>query len=162
MAVPLVDNGQLETSEQEDILVKFLMEQHSFFVENNLKIIFEIDYSPFEVTRFITALPKDSFGINYDIGNSAALGYNPLEEFAAFGPRVLNVHIKDRALGGSTVPLGKGNADFEAVFKALADLGYHGNFILQTARSSEGNHEEVLQEYFDMTVNWLSQYGLCV
>jgi hexulose-6-phosphate isomerase len=136
------------------------MEQHSFFVKNNLKIIFEIDYNPFEVSRFITALPKDSFGINYDIGNSAALGFNPSEEFDMFGSRVINVHIKDRAFGGSTVPLGKGSANFEAVFRALANLNYDGNYILQTARSSEGNHEEVLRKYSDMTANWLCQYGL--
>ena len=45
-----------------------------------------------------------------DIGNSASLGLNPLDEFEAFGDRILNVHVKDRVLGGTTVPLGLGNA----------------------------------------------------
>jgi L-ribulose-5-phosphate 3-epimerase len=65
-----------------------------------LQVIFECDFTPVEMARFIARLPAEWFGINYDIGNSAALGFNPTEEFAAYGARVVNVHIKDRVLGG--------------------------------------------------------------
>ena len=34
--------------------------------------------------------------VNYDSGNSASLGYDPTDEFAAYGERVGSVHIKDR------------------------------------------------------------------
>jgi L-ribulose-5-phosphate 3-epimerase len=49
------------------------------------------------------------------------------------------------------VPLNSGSADFDAVFAALAQLNYRGNFILQTARAADGNHSEVLRSYRDMT-----------
>ena len=93
MVVPLVDNGRLDTAEQEDVLVKFLFEQQSFLDENNLKVIFESDFAPTELARFINRLPAEQFGINYDIGNSAALGFAPVEEFAAYGKRIINVHV---------------------------------------------------------------------
>jgi len=55
--------------------------------------------------------------------------------------------------------LGAGNANFKAVFAALGQTNYRGNFILQTARASNENHADVLSSYRDMTINWLEQYG---
>ena len=160
MVVPLVDNGRLDTSEQEDVLVKFLLEQRPFLSERNLKVIFECDFTPTELARFINRLPAEQFGINYDIGNSAALGFAPGDEFSAYGKRITNVHVKDRMLGGTTVPLKTGSADFDSVFAALSQIGYQGNYIMQTARAIDGNHAEVLAAYRDMTHQWMSQYGL--
>ena len=160
IVVPLVDDGRLETAEQEDVLVNFLLVQTSFLSQHNLQVIFECDFTPAELARFIGRLPAERFGINYDVGNSAALGFKPAEEFAAYGYRVINVHVKDRILGGTTVPLKTGSADFDAVFSALAKHNYKGNFILQTARAALGNHAEVLSSYRDMTQQWTRQYGL--
>ena len=162
MVVPLVDNGRLENAEQEDTLVAFLQGQAAFLAGHRLKVVFESDFTPVELARFIARLEPVLFGINYDIGNSAALGFNPAEEFAAYGARVVNVHVKDRVLGGTTVPLRTGSADFDAVFAALAQQGYQGNFILQTARAIDGNHAEVLCDYRDMTRQWMQQYGLAM
>lgn len=160
MVVPLVDNGRLETTEQENALVDFLLAQQPLLAEYQLQIIFESDFTPLELARFIARLPAERFGINYDIGNSAALGFNPVVEFAAYGARVVNVHVKDRVLGGTTVPLKTGSADFDAAFAALGQQNYRGNFILQTARAADGNHAEVLRNYRDMTRQWMVQYGL--
>lgn len=159
IVVPLVDNGRLETTAQEDALVTYLQSQAQFFSEHNLRIVFESDFGPLELTRFIGRFDPTLFGINYDIGNSAALGFNPIDELAAYGSRIANVHVKDRVLGGTTVPLGTGNADFETVFAALARVGYVGNYILQTARATNGGHAEVLCHYRDMTADWLSHHG---
>ena len=158
MVIPLVDNGQLETSEEENILVDFLLEQRTFLDQHNLQVLFESDYAPTELARFIGRLPSDKFGINYDIGNSAALGFNPSEEFSIYGMRVVNVHIKDRILGGTSVPLKAGTADFDAVFVELARQNYLGNFILQTARSLGTDHAEVLDNYRKMTCKWIKKY----
>jgi len=155
IVVPLVDNGRLETAEQENDLVDFLLAQQPFLAEHQLQVIFESDFTPSELARFITRLPVEQFGINYDIGNSAALGFNPEEEFAAYGERVVNVHVKDRVLGGTTVPLATGNADFSLVFLELMKIGYGGNFILQTARASDEDHAGTTSKYRDMVVEWL-------
>ena len=78
-------------------------------------------------TRFaelLARLPRELVKVNYDIGNSASLGYDPRDEFAAYGDRVGSVHIKDRRRGRTTVPLGTGDADFPAVFDCLRALAY--------------------------------------
>lgn len=160
IVVPLVDNGRLETAEQENDLVKFLLARQSFLAEHRLQVIFESDFTPPELARFIARFPVEWFGINYDIGNSAALGFNPTEEFAAYGARVANVHVKDRVPGGTTVPLTTGGAEFDVVFAALGRQRYKGNFILQTARALDGNHAEVLRGYYCMTHQWMQQNGL--
>lgn len=160
IVVPLVDAGSIESAEQEEVLLNHLEEITPFLKACNVQIVFESDLEPQPLKEFIAKLPEDSFGINYDSGNSAALGYNPTEEFSAYGDRVLNVHIKDRLLGDTTVALGAGNTDFDAVFKGLASINYKGNLILQTARASDDNHDGVLDHYSKMVHGWVEQYGL--
>ena len=159
IVIPLVDNGRLDTVEQEDKLIEFLLSKIDLFREMGLRVAFESDYTPAELGRFVARLDADVFGINYDIGNSSALGFDPTEEFAYYGDRVINVHVKDRLLAGTTVPLGNGAAEFDKVFQLLAESGYAGNYILQTARSETGKHQEVLKQYFVMTKNWLTVHG---
>ena len=159
MVVPLVDKGRLDDQAQEEALVAFLTGRKEHLARIGVKVIFESDFVPAEVARFIGRLDARTFGINYDIGNSASLGFKPDAEFAAYGPRIVNVHVKDRVLGGTTVPLGTGNADFESVFANLARLRYDGNFILQTARAAQGDHAVVLARYRDMTLGWLARHA---
>ena len=160
IVVPLVDNGRLDNLEQENQLIKFLQEHSDFFASKKLKIIFECDFSPIELARFIDRLDPNLFGINYDIGNSAGLGFIPQEEFAAYGHRVMNVHVKDRVFGGHTVPLGEGSADFESVFVELRRINYKGDFIMQTARALGDDHMTPLMRYSDMVVGWKKKFGL--
>lgn len=155
IVVPLVDNGRLENIEQEDTLITFLESQAAYLILSEIKVVFESDFAPGELSRFIRRLDPALFGINYDIGNSAALGYVPEEEFACYGDRIMNVHVKDRKLAGTTVPLGTGRADFKTVFALLAKAGYDGNYILQTARAADDDHAGVLNRYRAMTFDWL-------
>lgn len=159
MVVPLVDNGRLDSPAERDALLEFLGRQRGFLRERGLKVIFESDLGPAELADFIESFDPTTFGINYDTGNSAALGFDPAEEIAAYGARVVNVHIKDRVLGGTTVPLGSGDANFDRVFAALSQAHYDGNYVLQTARASDGDHVGALVRYRDMSVEWLHAHG---
>jgi hexulose-6-phosphate isomerase len=160
IVVPLVDNGSLDNKTQEDYLVAFLIDHLEKFQLNNQKIVFESDFNPHRLHAFIQRLDSETFGINYDIGNSASLGYNVDDEFKAYGNSILNVHVKDRKYGGTTVPLGEGNANFNRVFQKLSELSYQGNFILQTARALDDNHILPLIKYRDMTHKWMYRFGL--
>ena len=120
VVVPLVDNGALTSREEEESLLGLMEECEDLLSQQKVKVAFESDYPPEALARFIDEFNPDLFGINYDIGNSASLGFNVEEEFACYGQRITNVHVKDRVLGGNTVPLCEGNADFEAVFRKLS------------------------------------------
>ena len=151
LVVPLVDNGGINSSKELEILIDVIYEAKSLLVESDVKIVFESDFGPNDLAVMIKKFDPLTVGINYDVGNSASLGYDPYQEILAYGHRVLNVHVKDRPFGGSTVPLGHGDADFPNVFESLARIQYKGNFILQTARAKEGKHIECLNVYRDFT-----------
>ncbi|MFK7825802.1 MAG: sugar phosphate isomerase/epimerase family protein [Oligoflexales bacterium] len=154
LLIPLVDNGKVENIDQEKTIIDTLLSLHNFLKLKRVKITFESDLGPSKLAHFIDKLPADSFGITYDIGNSASLGYSPSEEIQAYGHRICHVHIKDRLKGGETVPLGQGNADFCQVFKCLKNINYQSDFILQTARATNNNHKEVLCDYRDYVLNF--------
>ncbi len=155
VVIPLVDNGRIESDRQQENLLAGFESLISSFKNTSIKIAFESDFPPTQLRNFINDLDRTFFGINYDIGNSAALGYEPAEEIAAYGDRILNVHVKDRILGGTTVPLGQGNADLPRTFQLLKKTGYRGQYILQTARAEDGNHLGVLCRYRNMVKDWL-------
>ena len=73
--------------------------------------------------------------------------FDPTKEINQYGKYIKNVHIKDRLLGGTTVPLGEGDVDFGLVFKLLDQINYRGNYILQTARALDDNHEKTLKNF---------------
>jgi L-ribulose-5-phosphate 3-epimerase len=159
IVVPLVDNGRIESRAQEDALVRGLELLSEQLEQQGLRVVFESDFAPPELRRFIERLDSRTFGINYDMGNSAALDFDASSEIAAYGERILNVHVKDRLRGGTTVALGTGNTDFDAVFAALGRSSFRGNYILQTARAADGDHAGVLKRYRDMTVEWMQRHG---
>ena len=100
----------------------------------NVEIGLETDLAPREFRQLLDTFSHPLLKANYDIGNSASLGYNIEEEFNEYGSYINNIHIKDRKRNGGTVPLGTGDADFKKFFEMVQKIGYTGSFILQAAR----------------------------
>lgn len=156
---PLVDNSSLKTEKEEKDLLSDLMERTSLLEKTGVKIVFESDFPPERLKKFIAQYPTPYFGINYDMGNSASLGFDPEKEISAYADRILNVHVKDRILGGTTVPLGQGSANFDKIFSALGRVRYNGNYILQTARAKDDQHEKCLQQFVHFTQEKIDQWN---
>ena len=154
VVVPLVDNGCPTEMCAFRYFVDFLNQQNTLFENLDIKIGLELELPPLEVELLLRQLPP-RVGINYDIGNSAALRHDSSLEIETYGPRIVNVHVKDRLVGGTTVPLGSGSADFSSVFNRLKKSGYSGNYILQTARSQTGEHLEDLLRYRKFVLDYL-------
>jgi hexulose-6-phosphate isomerase len=154
LVVPLVDNSSLLDSSNADTVKNLFINLIPEMIQNNIQIAFECDLNPEELLHFISEFDKNYFGINYDIGNSASLGFDPNKEFEAYGSRITNVHVKDRKINGPTIPLGEGDADFLRIFGLLHEVNYQGNLILQTARSKEGKDAELLVKYKKLVEGW--------
>ena len=119
-----------------------------------------------------TALPADAFAalmaqiqhplvwVNYDSGNSSSLGYRPADEFQAYGDRIGSVHIKDRLLGGGTVPLGNGGVDFSALRESLASIDYKRDFVLQVARGEPGSEISWSRASRQFVLDWWAREHL--
>jgi L-ribulose-5-phosphate 3-epimerase len=152
VVVPLVDNGSLSSSEEEAALAEGLAALTPLLRETRMRVAFESDYPPPDLVRFMAAFPRDVFGVNFDMGNSASLGWAPRDEIPLIAHRLINVHVKDRVRGGTTVPLGQGDADLPTTFRLLNEVGYDGFLILQTARSADGDDAGVARAYRDLVL----------
>jgi hexulose-6-phosphate isomerase len=137
--LPFVDVSRLADAVAEDALIDLLSPFASEAERLGIELHLETDLEPIRFANLIKRLPEMVFKVNYDSGNSASHGYVVTEEFDAYGSRIGSLHIKDRVLGGGSVPLGTGNADFKALRAALDGVGYADDVILQVAREREGN-----------------------
>jgi len=145
IVLPLVDNASIENSDHEKKFIKEI-KKISKLLSNDQKIIFEIDYPPKKIMEFMSQL-NSKFGINYDTGNSASMGYSFSDEKKYF-KFVKNIHIKDRTFKGKSVRLGKGHFKFDEFFRFIKKIRYKGNLILQTARSKNHIREILINKKF--------------
>jgi len=134
VVLPFVDESRIETQADAENVTACLRVAAS--VSPGVEIHLETSLPPDDFARLLARLPQDQIRVTYDSGNSASLGYSVADEFRAYGPRIGSVHIKDRVLGGGTVPLGTGHVDFDALFSCLEHIGYAGDFVLQAARDT--------------------------
>jgi hexulose-6-phosphate isomerase len=155
LVVPLVDNGSPQNPQHWQSLADGMAALTPTLRALRLTAAFELDLPPEAAQKFIAQYPPDCFGINHDIGNSAALGWNCQTEILLLHPRIINVHVKDRLRGGGTVPLGEGAANLPQVFALLKRAGYAGNYILQTARAAS-DHAGALAKYQAVTAQLLA------
>lgn len=140
--LPLVDNSSIKNFHQEKELRSTLNDKKFLkLLRKNSQILFELDYSPRKIIKFIKKFNLKKFGINYDTGNSACCNYDINKEKIYF-KYVKNIHIKDRLKNGPSVSLGNGNWDYRSFFNILKKIKYNNNLILQTARAKNGNHVE--------------------
>lgn len=139
VVLPFVDASRIETADQRERITDMLREMLPFAAKAGVELHLETSLDPQAFAALLAALPHPMLKANYDSGNSSSLGYSVREELAAYGERIGSVHIKDRVRGGGTVPLGTGDADIPALLSGLSVLAYHGDFILQVARSVPGH-----------------------
>jgi L-ribulose-5-phosphate 3-epimerase len=104
----------------------------------DIQIALETDLPPIPFLELLDALDPARFGVNYDIGNSASLGFDPAEELDSYGHRINLLHVKDRRFHGGSVPLGTGSADLKGVLSRLAERQFNGPVTLQCFRDKEG------------------------
>ncbi len=141
ITLPCLDQSTLQTEPQMERLGHALHRCLDRAADAGVTLCLETDLPPNRFRRLLDQVAHQSLGVTYDIGNSAALGYSPAQEFDAYGARIAVVHVKDRTRGGGSVPLGSGAADFETVLRGLSRLGFDGPMILQAARAGSADQE---------------------
>ena len=155
LVFPVVDNGSLK-NKPKDIIYNY-MQKITDKYSSNVSILFEVDLNPNDVYNFIKPMNTNIFGINYDTGNSASLGFD-FEEEKNYFDYVKNIHIKDRILYSGSVQLGKGDFDFKKFINFLSSYNYTGSFTLQTAREPFDNELQNLIENRNFLIN-LNNYA---
>jgi len=132
--IPFVDNSSIKNETEKQEFIDAMQDAFKLAKDMDLKISLETDLPPSDFQELLDNINLDYVQAIYDIGNSASLGFDPKEELEAYGLKILNVHVKDRKLGSTTVPLGTGNANINYVFQKLQEIGYNGGLTMQAAR----------------------------
>jgi hexulose-6-phosphate isomerase len=159
IVVPFVDNSRIENDADlaaaVQVLGRILVQAEKADIELHL----ETSLDPQAFKSLLTRLPNPLLKVNYDSGNSSSLGYDPLEEIAAYGDRIGSVHIKDRVRGGGTVPLGTGDAKIPLLLSELFRIGYGGDFVMQIARGETGKEPAWIKHNREVVVGLLREAG---
>ena len=146
IVIPCVDHSSLKTNEHMDMVTESITKALPLAERLLINLNFETDLAPKPFQAFLKRFQSQRIKVNYDIGNSAALDYNPTEEFEAYGALISDLHIKDRVKGGGSVKLGTGNAKYDVVFGLLKQIGFKGNVTMQASRGAD-----FLSEYQHIT-----------
>lgn len=137
LELPFVDNSAIHNDKEMKQLVQSVSPILETCNKTGVTLAFETSLPPKKMLNLLMDFNHPAAKANYDMGNSASLGYDPRKELTLYGDKVATVHIKDRVLHGGTVPLGSGNTDFTVCFDMLHSVGYGGPLILQAARGNE-------------------------
>ena len=151
IVIPCVDQSSLIMEMDKKRLIINLQKSIELATKYNINLALETDLPPKKFADLLNEFDSKRVTVNYDIGNSASLGYDMLEEFKCYGERISDIHIKDRELGGGSVFLGTGVANFPLFNKILSNIDFKGPIIMQAYRDDEG------AEIFKKQFNWFKK-----
>jgi sugar phosphate isomerase/epimerase len=106
IVVPCVDQSSLKEKDDIDRFVDKLSQLIPDAEKEGVNFSLETDLDPQSFIELLDYFDSERVTVNYDIGNSAALGYDPVEELDAYGSKITDIHIKDRIYEGGPVVLG--------------------------------------------------------
>lgn len=138
IVIPCVDQSSIRDPAAQELFLTRLLPVVDEAEVLGVNLSLETDLPPHPFAALLDRFNSPHVTVNYDTGNSAALGFDPAEELACYGKHISDVHIKDRIKNGGSVVLGKGDAQFERFFRALHFFDYRGPFIMQAYRDDEG------------------------
>lgn len=138
IVIPCVDNSSINTNRKKIELLKTINKLGNNLEKKKINLSLEVDLCPIDIRNMLREADLPFLKINYDIGNSASLGYDIEKEFDFYGSSISTIHLKDRILNGGPVLMGKGNSDFFKLFKKIKDINYTGLYTMQVYRDNEG------------------------
>ncbi len=151
IVLPCVDGSSLRNPGSSDRLLRLLESFMPDLQNANINLALETDLAPKPFLKLLSDAATDMLTVNYDSGNSAALGFDPEEEFDVYGDRISDIHIKDRTLGGGPVVLGSGDTEFSVISSYLKQRQYDGPIIMQAYRDDQG------VDVFKHQMSWLDE-----
>lgn len=155
IVLPLLDGSSIRTAQERATVVDCLRQVLPLAQEQGVRLSLESDLAPRAFRELLLEIDHPMVGVNYDTGNSAAAGFDPCEEFEAYGAWIASVHVKDRRRGAGTVPLGEGDADFPLLRELLLRIDYRGDFVMEAARGEPGQEPAWQVRMAARTANWL-------
>jgi len=130
--IPVLEAAQINSQAERDELIAALHEPLWLARSMNVRLGLETELPASEQLNLIGKFDHEHARIYYDAGNAAARGYDIALDVRLLAKYLCGVHAKDRMLGGGSVQLGRGAANFPAFFEALRETRYTGPIVLET------------------------------
>ena len=138
IVIPCVDQSSLGNEKEIELFVKQLRKVINQVENSDVNLSLETDLSPSKFSFLLKMIDSKIVKVNYDTGNSAALGYDIKKEFAEYGNLISDIHIKDRTFKGGSVFFGTGDFNTQNFVECFNSLNYDGPIIMQVFRDDEG------------------------
>jgi L-ribulose-5-phosphate 3-epimerase len=145
--LPLLETSAVDTPELQLQVVASLREAAPVAERHGVTLGLEMELPGPEYARLIRSVGSPRVRAYYDTGNCTAAGVDIAQDIVELLPLLHAVHVKDRVKGGSSKPLGTGDANFAGFFPALIHAGFRGDFVLQ--------------HYFDQQPELEAEQALC-
>ncbi|MFZ1043712.1 MAG: sugar phosphate isomerase/epimerase family protein [Anaerolineales bacterium] len=158
VVLPLEDATLLSNKVEFERQVAWVKKALKIAESTNIEIDLETTLEPSRFSSFLQQVPHSLLKVNYDIGNSAGMGYKIEEEFTAYGSRIGSIHIKDKILKGPTVAIGTGQADFPALARLLRQISFDGDIVLEAARGARGAEMSWAKRNLNFTIQQLRSF----
>ena len=152
IVIPCVDQSSIKNEQVRTIFIEALTTVIPNAELSGVNLSLETDLNAKQFGELLSIRDSPKVTVNYDIGNSASLGYNPIDELSAYGERISDIHIKDRLLDGGSVKLGTGNANIQQVLEVIENFNFSGPLIMQAYRDDEG------VSIFEEQLNWVKTF----
>jgi hexulose-6-phosphate isomerase len=143
---PLLDKNKIHTENEIKLLVKYFEKKIiKQFDDLNIEIHFETSLPPKKEKLLMNLFNHKKIKICFDMGNSASEGYDPIEVIDILENMIGSIHIKDRKLGSSSVPLGQGDVKFLEIFQSLDNINFDGPISFQIYRNKDSDNISLLK-----------------
>ena len=129
--LPLLETSALDTPEQVAQATESIQSVASTLAECDVVLGLEMEIAGPQYAAVIRGIDDARVRAYYDTGNSTAQGFDIATDIEPLLPLLEAVHMKDRAVHGTSRPFGLGAANFPAFFARLASVGFTGDFLTQ-------------------------------
>lgn len=132
LVIPLMEQASLEGDPA--ARANFVHNMGSVLADigDDWMIALETDLNAADNRALLDELGDARIGVCYDLGNATAFDFDVVSEIEFLGPTIVEVHVKDRLVGGGSRLLGDGDTRFTDAFDSLARSGYRGPVIMET------------------------------
>ena len=151
IVLPFVDESSISSVFREPKVINSLRRVIDFFEKVEIECSLELDLPPDDILGLVDSLNSEFVFINYDIGNSAALGFDCSEELDMYGHLINDIHLKDRVVGGGPISFGNGSSNFDCLFEFIFKNEFSDPIIMQSYRDNEG------LQIFKQQLNWIKE-----
>ncbi len=109
----------------------------------------------------VDSIESESLEIYPDVGNLSANGHDVVEELRTCRGRIAGIHLKDTRPGEfRRVPFGEGSVPFVDAFRALDEIDYKGNYLVEMWNDDHEDSRAMISTAREWIIERMTRAGL--